>query len=66
MIIVNYPEVYVVLSHLERLNTFELLGVFNEGMMDYLLIGQFIVCSKLRRYVLRLKKKKKSLKMTDL
>ena len=40
MIIVNYPEVYVVKSHLERLDTFALLGVFNEGM-----IGLFAYCS---------------------
>ena len=40
MSIVNYSEVYVVLSHLERLATFELLGVFNEGMN-----GLFAYCS---------------------
>ena len=40
MIIVNYPEVYVVYSHLERSDNFELLSVFNEGM-----IGLFAYCS---------------------
>ena len=36
-----------------------------KACLGYLLIVQVIVCSKLRRYVLRLKQKK-SLKMTDL
>ena len=36
----NYPEVYVVLSHFERLDIFELLCVFNEGI-----IGLFAYCS---------------------
>ena len=43
---------------MERLDTFELLGVFHEGLIGLIAYcSSYCVCSKLRRYVLRLKKR---------